>query len=142
VQLVPDILSHELAEQAVLLASLELGEGLKVVNVLEMTSAASLISLSLNCLFFFNFNRLDILRRLLLDWLGLLFFSNLDGRDNIVVLGNGFEELLALIKLKGFHWGLLLLNSGLLLLLGVVWGVRILGGGYIFSHRFLGGSSL
>lgn len=141
-QLVPDILSHELAEQAVLLASLELGEGLKVVNVLEMTSAASLISLSLNCLFFFNFNRLDILRRLLLDWLGLLFFSNLDGRDNIVVLGNGFEELLALIKLKGFHWGLLLLNSGLLLLLGVVWGVRILGGGYIFSHRFLGGSSL
>jgi len=125
-----------------LLASLELGEGLQVVNVLEMTSAASLISLSLNCLFFLDFNRLDILRRLLLDWLGLLFFSNLDGRDNIVVLGNGFEELLALIKLKGFHWGLLLLNSGLLLLLGVVWGVRILGGGYIFSHRFLGGSSL
>lgn len=125
-----------------MLASLELGEGLQVVNVLEMTSAASLISLSLNCLFFLDFNRLDILRRLLLDWLGLLFFSNLDGRDNIVVLGNGFEELLALIKLKGFHWGLLLLNSGLLLLLGVVWGVRILGGGYIFSHRFLGGSSL
>jgi len=125
-----------------LLASLELGEGLQVVNVLEMTSAASLISLSLNCLFFLDFNRLDIFRRLLLDWLGLLFFSNLDGRDNIVVLGNGFEELLALIKLKGFHWGLLLLNSGLLLLLGVVWGVRILGGGYIFSHRFLGGSSL
>lgn len=70
-----------------------------MISVLEMTSTDNG-----SCLDYF----LDLLSGLLFNGLGLFLFSSLDGLNNIVILGNGFKELLALIKLEGLYWGFLL----------------------------------